>query len=310
MKVLITGCAGFLGTNLALKLLADPNNQVFGIDNLVSGSPQHIELLSEYSNFKFHNFDCRNLTNLREKLPVMDLLFHFAANSDIAAALTNPTIDFELGIGTTHGVLEYCRSGGVKHLVFSSGSGVYGEAPNEIFTEDSFVGTPTSTYGATKLSSEALISAYSFMFDFKATVFRFSNLIGPRHTHGVIYDFLAKLKSNPQHLDVLGDGTQLKPYIHISDALAGVQIAIQAQTKLYEVFNVSNSTATSVAEIANMVISELNLKNVQINYQQSDRGWKADIPKYMMSSAKLQKLGWNLQYDSNEAVKQTIQENI
>lgn len=294
---------------MGLKLLENPNNRVYGIDNLLSGNPKHIELLEQSPNFNFFNIDCRDIESLQDKLPNIDLLFHFAANSDIAAALSNPTIDFDLGIGTTHTILEYCRTRSVKHLIFSSGSGVYGEAPDEIFTEQSFVGTPTSTYGATKLSSEALISAYSFMFDFKATVFRFSNLIGPRHTHGVIYDFIHKLRENPKRLDVLGDGTQLKPYIHISDAIAGVQIAINSQEKRYEVFNVSNSSATTVKEIANMVIDELGLNGVEVNYQLSDRGWKADIPKYMMSSAKLEKLGWKLQYNSISAVKLTIKEN-
>jgi UDP-glucose 4-epimerase len=206
-------------------------------------------------------------------------------------------------------MLEYARRAGIKNFVFSSGSGVYGENPNSVFTEDSFVGKPTSTYGATKLASEALISAYSSMFDIKGTVFRFSNLVGPRQTHGVIYDFLLKLKKNQEKLEVLGNGTQLKPYIHVSDALSGIDIALKNQEVMYEVFNVSNNSSTSVSRIAEMVLSELGLQKTEILYQSSDRGWKADIPKYSMSSKKLFDFGWKINYVSDEAVKRSIDEN-
>jgi UDP-glucose 4-epimerase len=310
MNILITGCAGFVGTNLALKLLENTNNLVIGVDNMLNGKADHVKKLSKHSNFRFIEIDCRDTLKLLEKnFPNIDQLFHLAANSDISAAITNPTIDFDLGIGTTHAMLEFARISKAKHFIFSSGSGVYGESPNEIFTEKSFVGQPTSTYGATKLASEALISAYSFMFDFKATVFRFSNLVGPHQTHGVIHDFMTRLKSEPKYLQVLGDGTQLKPYIHILDALNGVLLAISSQDALFEVFNISNSSATSVKDIAAMVVKELNLNNVSIQFQESDRGWKADIPKYMMSSEKLKKYGWELHYNSDAAVIQAIRDN-
>jgi UDP-glucose 4-epimerase len=311
MNILITGCAGFVGTNLALKFLEEKSNNVFGLDNMLSGKASHIARLKKHSNFQFLEMDCRDTKRLLdEQLPVVDLLIHLAANSDIASALKNPTIDYELGIGTTHAILEYSRVKKVKHIAFSSGSGVYGENPNAIFDENSFVGQPTSTYGATKLASEALISAYSFMFDIKATVFRFSNLIGPFQTHGVINDFMSKLKQNSEVLEVLGDGSQLKPYIHISDAINGILLALQNQNSRYEVFNVSNKDSTSVRDIANMVIESLDLSDVEIRFQKSDRGWKADIPKYRMSSKKLLDQGWILKFDSNSAVKQAIKDNL
>ena len=311
MNILITGCAGFVGTNLALKLLSDSNNSVIGIDNLLTGKSDHVKKLAEFPNFRFVDIDCRNTEKLLScGLPKIEQVFHLAANSDIAAAIDNPTIDFELGIGTTHAMLEFSRRSNVKHFIFSSGSGVYGENPNVIFNEGSFVGQPTSTYGATKLASEALISAYSFMFDIKATVFRFSNLIGPYQTHGVIHDFMARLRVDSKNLNVLGDGSQLKPYIYIADAIEGVSLAISNQDALYEVFNVSNSSATSVRDIAQIVVEELKLVDVNIHFQKVDRGWKADIPKYMMSSEKLRKFGWHLIHDSDSAVKQTIKDNL
>jgi UDP-glucose 4-epimerase len=305
---MITGCAGFLGSNLAKYLLMDPNNQVIGVDDFTSGKRSYVQDLKGSENFKFVEQDCRDTEKLLKSVPP-ELIVHLAANSDIAAAISNPLIDYELGIETTQAMLEYARRAGVKNFAFSSGSGVYGESPNSVFTEDSFVGKPTSTYGATKLASEALISAYSSMFEIKGTVFRFSNLVGPQQTHGVVYDFLLKLAKNQETLEVLGNGTQLKPYIHVSDALLGIDIALKNQIAMYEVFNVSNKTSTTVSRIAEMVLTELGLKNTEILYQSSDRGWKADIPKYSMSSKKLFEFGWHINYESDEAVKRSINEN-
>jgi len=308
MKYLITGCAGFLGSNIAEYLLKQSDNKIIGIDNYLNGKREFVEALSRNQNFDFFELDCRNTEELLT-LPKPDCIIHLAANSDIAAAMSNPLIDYDLGIATTQAMLEYARRQEVKHFVFSSGSGVYGEKPEATFFEDSFVGKPTSTYGATKLASEALISAYSSMFDIKGTVFRFSNLVGPRQTHGVIHDFLLKLKANQEVLEVLGNGTQYKPYIHVSDALSGIEIALLNQKSMYEVFNVSNNSSTSVTTIAEMVLSELGFSKTEILYEKSDRGWKADIPKYTMSSKKLFDFGWKIRHNSNEAVKMTIQEN-
>lgn len=308
MKYLITGCAGFLGSNIAEYLLKQSDNKIIGIDNFLNGKREFVEVLSRDKNFDFFELDCRNTEELLT-LPKPDCIIHLAANSDIAAAISNPLIDYELGIATTQAMLEYARRRDVKHFVFSSGSGVYGEKPETTFFEDSFVGKPTSTYGATKLASEALISAYSSMFDIRGTVFRFSNLVGPRQTHGVIHDFLLKLRGNQETLEVLGNGTQLKPYIHVSDALSGIEIALMHQKSMYEVFNVSNSSSTPVSGIVEMVLSELGLSETRILYEESDRGWKADIPKYTMSSQKLFDFGWKIRYSSDEAVKLTIHEN-
>jgi UDP-glucose 4-epimerase len=308
MKFLVTGCAGFLGSNIVGHLLKNADNYVIGIDNFLNGKREYVEYLSKSKQFEFNEFDCRSTDDILN-LPKPDSIIHLAANSDIAAAISNPLIDYELGIETTQAMLEYARRAGVKNFIFSSGSGVYGENPNLVFTEDSFVGQPTSTYGATKLASEALISAYSSMFDIRSTVFRFSNLVGPQQTHGVIYDFLLKLAKNQETLEVLGNGTQLKPYIHVSDALSGIDIALKNQEVMYEVFNVSNNSSTTVSRIAEMVLSELDLQKTKIIYQSSDRGWKADIPKYSMSSKKLFKFGWKINYVSDEAVKQSINQN-
>ena len=310
VKILITGCAGFFGHNLAQALLENNvKNEVVGIDNFLSGKKEHLHNLLDHDRFQFLEGDCRD-TALLNGLPKIDTIFHLAANSDIAAAMANPTIDYELGIQTTHSMLEFARLRSVKNLIFASGSGVYGEVPGQVFDEDSFVGQPTSTYGATKLASEALISAYSFMFDIKSTVFRFSNLVGKNQTHGVVFDFIHKLYRDPQILEVLGDGTQTKPYIHLTDAIEGMTIALKGQKKAFEVFNVSNSSSTSVSQIAELVVRELGTSSTKIEYGSTDRGWKADIPKYSMSSNKLKNLGWDPKMSSDQAICKSILENL
>jgi UDP-glucose 4-epimerase len=311
MNILITGVAGFFGVNLASKFLTDKSNFVIGVDNFASGTQEHVNYLQKHENFSFLRADCRDLTELTSIFPKnIDLIVHLAANSDIAAAISNPLIDFDLGINTTQNMLELARQFGVPRFVFSSGSGVYGEAPEEIFSEISFTGRPISTYGASKLSSEALISAYSFMFGIKASIFRFCNLIGTAQTHGVIFDFIRKLHADPKTLQVLGDGTQLKPYIHIADAVAAIEKVMDEQSSEFEVFNVSNDDAISVREIVGEVLSEMDLLDCNVIYEISDRGWKADIPKYSMSSSKLENLGWHSSGDSLTAVRRAIIENL
>lgn len=310
MNILITGCAGFLGHNLATHLLQSyPFVKIIGVDNLLSGKKEFLGTLKRSNRFNFVKTDCRKLQSL-DNLPKFNRIIHLAANSDIAAAMKNPTVDYELGIQTTYAMLEYARLNSVEEFVFSSGSGVYGEVPGRIFDEESFVGKPTSTYGATKLSSEALISAYSFMFGIKSTVFRFCNLVGKNQTHGVVYDFIQKLRFNPEILEVLGNGTQTKPYIHLDDAIDGVFKALDNQLTNFEVFNVSNTTTTSVREIAEMVVKRLGNSKTQIEYGRADRGWKADIPNYLMSSEKLSKYGWEPRLNSTEAILRSIEENL
>jgi UDP-glucose 4-epimerase len=310
MNILITGCAGFFGHNLAIYLLKNyPAFKITGVDNLLTGKKELLQNLMKFDNFNFLEVDCRHLSSI-DGLPEFYRIIHLAANSDIAAAMRNPTIDYELGIQTTHAMLEFARLNNVKEFVFSSGSGVYGEVPGKTFNEESFVGKPTSTYGATKLSAEALISAYSFMFGIKSTVFRFCNLVGKNLTHGVVFDFIRKLQSNPSVLEVLGNGTQTKPYIHLDDAIKGVIAALENQKSDYEVFNVSNTTTTSVKEIAELVAKQVGNTNTQIKFGVEDRGWKADIPNYMMSSDKLSQFGWKPSLSSDEAVAQSIRENL
>jgi UDP-glucose 4-epimerase len=313
MKILVTGAAGFFGSNLCAKLLEDETNFVIGVDNFINGRHEYIDNLKLENRFKFYELDCRDSEKLLGTISEeIDMIVHLAANADIAAAIKNPTIDFDLGVRTTEAILEFARLRSVKRFLFSSGSGVYGEGLNMVFTENSSTSQPVSTYGASKIACEALISAYAFMFDIKATVFRFCNLVGPQQTHGVVFDFIKKLRSMPTKLEVLGNGNQEKPYLDISDAICAMVSVIEQQQTNFEIFNVSNTDTISVKWIAEQVVAIMGegKTGAEIVYENSDRGWLGDIPKYRMSSEKISKNGWQPTLTSIEAVNSSISSNL
>lgn len=313
MKILVTGAAGFFGSNLCAKLLEDENNFVIGIDNFLNGRHEYIENLKLAQGFTFYELDCRELEKLLGTIcEEIDMIVHLAANADIAAAIKSPTIDFDLGVRATESILEFARQRSVKRFLFSSGSGVYGEDLNMVFAENSSTSQPVSTYGASKIACEALISAYAFMFNIKATVFRFCNLVGPQQTHGVVFDFIRKLRSMPTKLEVLGNGKQEKPYLDISDAISAMISVIKNQQTHFEIFNVSNEDTVSVKWIAERVVAIMSAgqTEAEIVYENSDRGWLGDIPKYRMSSEKISKCGWQPTLTSVQAVNSSISSNL
>jgi len=233
-----------------------------------------------------------------------DTVFHFAANPDIAKAVTQPDIDFWEGTYLTQNILEAMRLNGVRKIVYTSGSGVYGENPGVAFAEDYGPCIPISTYGASKLACEALIAAYCHMFELTGRVFRFANVVGPRQTHGVGYDFIRRLKTDPTHLRILGDGSQKKSYVHVEDVLAAIRLADERASGNYEVFNVATNDYITVAEIADLAleVSGLSPKDVKYEFTGGDRGWKGDVPVVRFNCSKIQALGWKAQRSSAEAV--------
>jgi UDP-glucose 4-epimerase len=231
-----------------------------------------------------------------------DVVFHLAANSDIAAAASDPLVDFDNGTRLTQTVLEAMRKAGVKRILFASGSGVYGEAPPIPLTEDHAPMIPISTYGASKLASEALISAYCHMFDFVGTVCRFANLVGPHMTHGVSHDFTRRLHAEPSRLQILGDGNQSKPYVHVDDVVAAMLFLESRQAAGYEYYNVGSQDHLLVRDIADIVVAEMGLKNVNYEYAGGARGWRADVPVYRLDTSKIRRLGWRNERNSREAV--------
>lgn len=239
-----------------------------------------------------------------------DVVIHFAANPDIAKAMLEPNLDLKQSTLATFNVIESMRLNGINKLLYPSGSGVYGDV-GEIETAENYGPLlPISMYGAGKLGAEAVISAMCYMFDMQAWIFRFANIIGERQTHGVAFDFINKLKSNPKELKILGNGKQSKSYIHVEDVLDAIFYVFENSNEKVNIFNVATEDYLTVTEIAELVIGEMRLKEVSINYTGEDRGWKGDVPKVRFNLDKIHQLGWVAKYSSSDAMKKSIQQML
>ncbi len=305
MKILITGGAGFIGSHLCDILIKD-NHDITVVDNLLLGSIDNIKHLEKKPFFKFYREDILNQAAMKKifMAGTFDVVFHLAANSDIAKSLENPLIDFNNTFMTTFHILNYMKESGVKNIVFASTSAIYGDTTNKI-SEDYGPLFPVSHYGASKLSSEAFISSYANNYGFTACITRFPNVVGERATHGVILDFIRKLKTNPTELDVLGDGEQYKPYLYVKDLAEAIVYIWKKQSSDINYFNIGVETRTKVKDIAGMVIEEMGL-NAAIRYTGGSRGWIGDVPEFDYSLEKIHKLGWKARFTSDEAVRISI----
>ncbi|MBQ7567075.1 MAG: NAD-dependent epimerase/dehydratase family protein [Oscillospiraceae bacterium] len=311
MNVFVAGGAGFIGSHLIDHLLAE-GHTVLCADKLVMGG-QNIEHLRDNSAFSF----CE--TELAEQDAVdrifaenkIDAVYHLAANSDIQKGGREPSIDFNDTLLTTRAILEGMRKADVKKLFFASTSAVYGEMPDTALTETTGGIMPVSYYGGAKLASEALISSYVSMCDMSAVIFRFPNVIGPRLTHGAVFDFIRKLRKNPAELEILGNGKQCKPYIYVLDLVDAIVKMTREFAAGENVYNISvMSDGTTVTHIAEIVVEELGLQNVAFRYTGGDRGWKGDVPRFEYDISKILATGWRPQYTSDEAVRQTVKDAV
>lgn len=310
MNILITGGAGFIGSHLTKSLIEEDHN-VFCVDNLELGNMDNIKDYLSNNHFKFYENDVSNIEILTQimKESNIELVFHLAANSDIQKSGINPTIDYKNTFLTTYSVLESMRISGTKKLFFASTSAVYGEKLGVLLKEDIGDLSPISYYGGAKLASEAFISSYAYMNDFDVTIFRFPNVIGPNLTHGVIFDFIKKLEINPNKLQILGDGTQCKPYIYVLDLINAIINITFNYEKGVNIYNLGVEDQTTVREIADIVCNALNLKDIEYEFTSGNRGWKGDVPNFQYDLSKIHNHGWNARFTSNEAVKLTV-ENV
>lgn len=309
MNILVTGGAGFIGSHLCDYLLTK-DNYIVAVDNLSLGRESNISHLYTSSNFKFYKEDILNYGNMSRifKEERFENVFHFAANSDIAASKEAPNIDLNNTFMTTYSVLNLMREHGVKKIVFSSTSAIYGETTQKI-PESYGPLLPISHYGAGKLASEAFISSFVENYGIQTWIIRFPNVVGAKATHGVIFDFINKLKNNPNELEVLGDGEQEKPYLHINDLLEAILFVWKNSNQKINVFNISADSRTKVKDIAKMVIEEMGL-NAKVSYTGGDRGWLGDVPVFDYDLTKVKKIGWEAKYTSDEAVRVAIRDII
>lgn len=310
MKILVAGGAGFIGSNL-IDALLKRNHQIVCIDNFFIGTKKNIEhLIDRNPNFVFYEEDLCNLKAInkifQDEKP--DYVFHLAANSDIQASAQNPAIEYKNTYSTTFVLLECMREAGVKKFFFASTSAVYGEKMGVSVNEDSSGLSPISYYGGCKLGAEALISAYSYMNDISVLIFRFPNVIGPRLTHGVIFDFINRLREDPTHLKILGDGTQSKPYIYVYDLIHAILQFMDIKESGITVYNVGVDTQTSVTTIADIICRKMGLDGIPYSYTGGRGGWKGDVPKFQYDLSKIHDAGWTALYTSDEAVEHTVDE--
>ncbi len=307
-NILITGGAGFIGSNMVEKLIE--TNNITVIDNLNNHvGDKFIKKFNANKNFNFINDDILK-TDL-EKIKNIDIVIHFSANSDVRYGSDDPMKDFDNNVVVTQKILEYMRKMEVNEILFASSSTVYGEAKIMPTPENYGPYMPISSYGASKMANEGFITAYSHYYGIKGSIFRFANIVGKNSTHGVIYDFINKLNKNKNELEILGDGTQEKSYMHVIDCVNSM-IFIHEKLDKTDIINLGNEETTSVKKIADYVVNGLGLKNVEYKFTGgiNGRGWVGDVKKTFLDIQKLKNLGWKSKYTSDEAVKTAVEETI
>lgn len=307
MKALVAGGAGFIGSHLVDALLA-AGYEVVCIDNFFIGTRENIRHLEGEPRFIFYEQDLsdfgKTLAIFEREKP--DHVFHMAANSDIQASANDPLIEYQNTYSTTFVLLECMRRTGVKKLFFASTSAVYGEQMGAEVGEETVALSPISYYGGAKLGSEGIISAFTYMNDLQTLVFRFPNVIGPRLTHGVIFDFVKRLKADPSHLRILGDGRQSKPYLYVMDLVDAIMRFkdVPAGITLY---NVGVESQTSVTRIGEIVCEKMGLSDIPFEYTGGRGGWKGDVPVFAYDLSKIHTAGWSAKMTSDEAVAKTVE---
>jgi UDP-glucose 4-epimerase len=303
MNCLITGGAGFIGSHLSDYLLKEGHN-VKVYDNLSGGSISLIKHHLNNKNFQFVEGDINDLEKLKEASREINMIFHLAANPDISKGISDPTIDFQQTVCNTFNVLLALKENKIKKLFFTSGSGVYGDV-GTICTKESFGPlVPVSMYGASKLSAEALIFAFSNFYNIKVWVLRPANIIGPRFTHGVIFDFVRRLKNDPTKLEILGDGKQSKSYLYVLDVIKAIDLVTKNAKDKVNIFNIASNSYITVNEIADIITEEMGIEPKR-SWTGGKIGWKGDVAKVRINNGKITKLGWKPRYDSFEAVRKT-----
>jgi UDP-glucose 4-epimerase len=308
----VVGGAGFIGSHFTDALLVSSDTRRVTIfDNFSSGREWHLEPHADDPRLKIVRADACDVHALTATMSGHDWVIHLASNPDIARAAELPEIDFYRGTLLTNNVVEAMRRSGVRHLLYASGSGVYGDAGAEVVSEDYAPLVPVSTYGASKIAGEALIASYCSMFGLRACAFRFGNVVGARQTHGVGFDFARRLAAHPERLRILGDGRQSKPYIHVSDAVAAALCAAQNATSPFSVFNVAPDDVVSVTEIAQIAVDCLGLATrPRLEYTGGPGGWRGDVPIVRLDSGRIRSLGWFPKWNSREAIRLSLQELI
>lgn len=301
-RAFVVGGAGFIGSHLTERLIAQAPVTVF--DNLSIGKREFLARALEGSCTLVQG-DALDLPALQQAMAGHDTVFHFAANPEARWGLENPRLDLEQGTIATWNVLEAMRRTGAKRLVFASSGTMYGDTLQNC-AEGDLGKLPISLYGASKFACEGLISAFVECFGLSAWIYRFGNVVGPRGTHGAALDFLNKLKLNGEELEVLGDGRQSKPYVHVNDCVGGVLYGLEHASERLNVYNIAPPDFTSVRRIAELCIAASPYPGARIRYTGGDRGWPGDVPHSRLNAEKLNALGYRVSLTSDQAVEAAV----
>jgi len=298
----ITGGVGFIGSHLADRLTAE-GNEVTVYDNLASGKVDNIKQHLVKKGLHFIQADLLDFDALKEAMKGHEIIWHLGANTDIIKGNNITDLDLNNCTIATRNVLEAMRQNDIDKLLFASSACVYGDAPPIALNETFGPLLPINLYGAGKLACEGIISAYCHLFGINAWLFRFGNVVGARMGHGVIYDFIRKLRKNPGELEILGDGNQEKNFFLVEDCIEGMFQAFQNSNSQCDVFTLGCESFTRVTRIAQIVAEEMGLKNVKFKYTGGKRGWPGDVPVVHFDISKMKRLGWEPRYSSDEAVR-------
>jgi len=300
--LLVTGGAGFIGSNLVEQLLQD-GREVVIFDNFSSGRREFLdEVIDRVELVEGDLLKPADIEAVFQDFNI-DFVYHVAANPEVRIGEVDPEVHLEQNVIATHNLLEVMRKESVADIAFTSTSTIYGEANVMPTPEDYGPLLPISTYGASKLAAEALITSYTHTFDMRAWIFRFANVVGRRSTHGVTFDFINKLKANANELEILGNGRQEKSYMLVEDCVEGMVFAVKNAMNRVNVFNLGSKDTIDVKAIAEIVVSEMGLEDVGFRYTGGDRGWKGDVPRMMLAIDRLMQLGWGPRFNSRESIR-------
>jgi UDP-glucose 4-epimerase len=307
VNILVTGGAGFIGSHLVDKLV-QLKNKVTVLDNLTSGSKKNLSQAIGHENLQFILGDCTNPQDLKKAMIDVEVVFHLAANPEVRLELNDPETCFRQNIYATHLLLEEMRKSKVRTVVFASTSTVYGDV-DVMPTSETYPTRPISLYGASKLASEALISAYTHTYNMRAIILRLANVVGPRSSHGVIHDFIIKLKKDSKTLKILGDGSQSKSYLYIDDCVDAFLTVLRKAENQVSILNVGSLDQVIVTEIAEIIVNEMGLKEVTFNYMggvDGGRGWKGDVKLMLLDISRIKVMSWSPRHSSSQAVRRTV----
>jgi UDP-glucose 4-epimerase len=303
-KAFVTGGAGFIGSHVVDRLVS-LGAPVVVYDNFSTGFRSYLAEHENAGRVTVVEGDVGDFEHLKDAMAGADAVFHFQANADVRGGIRQTRIDLEQNTIATWNVAEAARLQGVKTIVFASSATVYGE-PAKFPTPEDYAAEQTSLYGASKLAGEAMLQAYAEYYGIRCFIFRFVSWIGERYSHGVVFDFVAKLRRDPRRLEILGDGAQRKSYLYVTDGVDGIFTALERSAAMKNVFNLGHDEFIDVREVATAILGALGLREVALDFTGGVRGWLGDSPLVHLDTTAIKRLGWTPRTTIRDGIERTV----